>query len=143
MQLKILHWNANGLQEDIDSAQIKQIMCDHNIDIMIINETKLIAKDKVKVQGFNCFRLDRDAQNRGGGVLILVNEKYQCNKKRFKTKNIESIGIQINRNNTIVSAYLPPQKLPDEAELIGISSASGQVIIIGDLNSRHHSWDYN
>ena len=93
---------------------------------MTINETKLIAKDTVKVQGFICFRLDRDAQNRRGGILILVNEKYQCNKKRFKTINVESIGIQINRNTIIVSAYLPPQKLADEGELNEIFSASGQ-----------------
>ena len=137
--LKIAQWNANGLQGKTE--ELKQFLREFNIDIMAINETKFCEKSKLYIPGFNCYRLDRNPTNRAGGVIILAKSDIDCEEVHFKTANMETIGININSNTTIVSAYLSPKNLHKETELDELYNSGNKVIVIGDLNSKHQSWD--
>jgi len=52
--LKIMFVNINGIREKLhETIQLAQ---DQLIDIIILNETKLIKKIPIKVKGYNVFR---------------------------------------------------------------------------------------
>lgn len=142
--LKIGHWNANGLANK--TSELQDFLQKHKIDIMLINETNLTPKMKnPDVPGYICYRKDRKAaksttKNPGGGVLALVNELLDIGEFpiNFETK-IEILGLKLN-NVLIYSAYAP-QNTIDDHSLNKMFNSGQQVIIMGDLNSRHPDWN--
>lgn len=57
-------------------------MFEHEVDIMLINETNYTNKHStIKVPGYDCFRRDRTVtgnHNPGGGVLILAKSNLEA-----------------------------------------------------------------
>ena len=107
-KLKISHWNANGIKSKL--TELKYYIQKHNIDVMLINETKIENKKECNVNGYKCFRKDHNVA--GGGELIYVKNEIECNEIQFNTNNLEAVGLQLRDKLTIVSAYLPPNLLP-------------------------------
>ena len=138
-KLLIGHWNANGLNENIE--ELKDFLLEFDIDIMLINETKFTSKNKCKISGYQIYRADRVSNNPGGGVLILAKESIPCCEINLKTKTVESLGIKLANGLLIFSVYLPPSKVIDTAELTKLFQAGSKVIIMGDLNSKHMDWN--
>ena len=135
-KLKISQWNANGLRNKI--SELKEFFYHNNIDIMIVNETKLNSKCRCSVSGYTCYRKDRDSA--GGGVLIYIKNKIPASEVNFNLKNIEAIGVLVNEL-LVVSAYLPPNKKLLNKELDAIFKAGKQVVLMGDLNAKHENWN--
>ena len=58
--------NGNGLYGNIN--ELRQFICDHRVDIMLINEVTLSSDKIVNVQGYRCIRKNRNPE--GSGVMI-------------------------------------------------------------------------
>ena len=141
--LKIAHWNSNGLQDKFN--ELKSFIENHNFDIITLNETKFTPKNNCKLPGYTHYRIDRpplqnSTQNPGGGSLMLVKNTIKHSEVQVNNNSeIEIIGIRIG-NLHVFSTYVPQDKM-DETTIDALLSSSQRVIIIGDLNSRHEIWN--
>ena len=121
----------------------------------MITETKMIPEDKnidyFRFGGYNIFRLDRGTEDRGGGVVILVdiNLNSESIPANLYQNNTESIACMVKfGNKTLVLGclYRPPNS-PHEYN-VGInrviSSLSNitadQYLICGDFNYPRIDW---
>ena len=115
-----------------------------DVDIILLNETRLKSVHTFKVPGFDCYRVDRE-RSRGGGVAILIrNNISHCQFKLPETKMIEAVAIMINvdaKPLLLVSAYCPKQGGEFKSDLDKLIAAASAVIVAGDLNAKHSFWN--
>lgn len=57
--LKLLNWNANGLQRQF--YEFKHFLHDQKIDIACLTETHLNNSNKMNIPGYIIYRKDRNA----------------------------------------------------------------------------------
>ena len=103
--LSIGHWNANGVRRNL--SEIRQFMLEHNVDILLLNETKLKSTVKFNILGYDSVRKDRADGRAGGGVMILIKQSVQYTEIPAKTNNLETVAIKLSNNLIIVSLYNP------------------------------------
>ncbi|KAK0073148.1 hypothetical protein PV325_010198, partial [Microctonus aethiopoides] len=71
--------------------ELEEMLSRLRIDVCLVTETKLsTTTDKSSISNYSCFKIDRTTSKHGGGVIILVNKKY-------------------NKNEIPVNSYLLPQ----------------------------------
>jgi len=80
--LNILQWNADGIRTK--KTELTRVLHDENIDLALIQETKLSKETNFDVNGYRAIRKDRetgrsgsrveDEKTPGGGILILVKD---------------------------------------------------------------------
>lgn len=73
-KINILNWNANGIFHK--KYELEELLHRKSIDVRSITETRLSHKKSVKFNNYNCYRTNRANSNGGGGVLLLVNKKF-------------------------------------------------------------------
>lgn len=106
--IKIITWNANGILHK--KNELEELLYRERIDICLVTETKLNYKKNISFINYNCYREDRIADNAGGGVLILVNKKFNNSEKLVNANminivgSIEYIAIKLNRT-TYIAVY--------------------------------------
>ena len=83
--LKIIHWNARSILPKI--SDLKNMMGKEAPDIVTINETWLNQKKRLHLKGYTTFRKDRGTT--GGGVLIMVMERYQASEQHIQPFQLE------------------------------------------------------
>lgn len=62
MTAKVITWNANGLIPKI--TELRTYIQTQDIDIALINETKMSDKDKLRIKDYTILRTDRNAWGR-------------------------------------------------------------------------------
>lgn len=143
--IRIGHWNANGLEHKAN--ELKNFITRHNIDIMLINETKTSNTYNLKLFGYTCYKKDRPGNHSGGGLLIIINNRIKHNElgvdHNFKT--IEVLGIRLKNNTILYSIYLRPKignvtNKVDTTELDNLINNNNKVILVGDWNAKHTTW---
>ena len=137
--LRLTHWNANGLRKNLN--EVKQILIEENIDIMLLNETKLRSLTKFKVTGYQCVRKERDNDKAGGGVMILVKDNIQYSEVFLSLSSIEAVAIKLVDNLIIVSAYNPPKSKLLVNDLNILNKLGKKILIYGDLNAKNTYWN--
>ena len=63
-QLKIMQWNAEGVIRK--KTELERILKKENIDICCIQETHLQKDKRFRVRGYQCFRNDREGDQKKG-----------------------------------------------------------------------------
>ena len=137
--LKISHWNINGISDN--SSELKQHMRDHDVDIMLLNETKLNSKRIVKVIGYNCIRKDRNEKGTDGGVMIYIKKGIKCHEVPVDSKTIEAVAIKLDDKTVIVSAYKAPGTKLDVNDLNLIFKTGKKVLLYGDFTAKNSAWN--
>lgn len=66
--LKIAFWNIAGLRAGRNEAEV--FLDEHNVDVLLLNETYLRLCDNPKIRNYNLYRTDRDGA--GGGTAVYV-----------------------------------------------------------------------
>lgn len=144
-ETNILNWNANGIKRQ--ENQLRHFIASHNIKIACISETHLLPQIKFSIPGFNIYRNDRLSATAAGGVAILVHKDIKHTLINSPTSNdLETIAITTKINNkdtTIISAYKPPNKLFPRKIYTEIFGNNDNIMLIGDLNSKHCGWGCN
>ena len=122
--LKILQLNIDSVMSKIE--ELKQLVKKHEVDIFMIQETKLtkaVEKDKPRVPGYTIIRKDREQpkgeeNNRGGGLLVGIRKTVpysymdKLNIRGLKDHKTEAQTIEIPTGNKkkvrITNIYVPP-----------------------------------
>lgn len=147
--LNIIFWNCRSIKNNY--LELYDLLSINNVDICFLTETWLTSNVNIPKFGYNCIRCDR-SDRRGGGVAILVKQNIKNYKPIFvKTNIIENVGITLKTADSkiinLFAVYFPggianPESKgtfrKDVRKLLKIDS---NVIICGDLNSRHRNWN--
>lgn len=140
--IKLAVWNANGIRNKINEVEI--FLNNYNIDIIIITETKLQATDKIKIRNYSVHKYDRNDPVPGGGVAILIKKSIPYVKITINQNlSFEYACIKLNNDLSIIGIYNKPTNYYEINELLIINNLSNRVIIGGDFNSKHISWNCN
>lgn len=143
-QVRIIHWNSQGISNTSKMVQLEELLERKRIDICLLNETFLKDHHKFQMTNYKVHRNDRDDRF-GGGVAILV--RNTINHKLLpltKTNKIENISIEMKiQNKTIVitSAYSPSYGTNFGNDVLGLCPSTKEFIVFGDFNARHTSWN--
>lgn len=142
-QLRILHWNAEGISNLSTAKQLELLLFQENIDVVMLNETLLKDHHKLYLKGYVIHRLDRPTP--GGGVAIAV--KHSIKHKllpTYRTKTIENISISTTINNRYViltAAYSPKYHNSFESDIKKLTPFNKEFIVFGDFNARSSAWN--
>lgn len=99
-KLNICTWNASGIRHKV--SELIEFLSRFKIDLMLINETKLSAKDRFKIRGYTCERYNRD--NAAGGIMILVKNNVPYKVVKIRHSIIENVCIKLANGVHIVAA---------------------------------------
>jgi exonuclease III len=139
-----INWNANGLKKQRNS--FAAFLSHHNVDIACVSETHLINSDTIKFSGYKIYRYDRPLNRRpAGGVAIIIRNNIKYNQMPIISdlRSLEVIAISLTINNkliTLISAYQSPSKPMYTKDYETIFSKNNNIILLGDLNSKHSNW---
>lgn len=137
--LNIAFWNANGLQDKIQ--ELTYFLEKYKIDIMLLSETKLTNKIKIKIKNYKVYRKDRSNNTPYGGVVILAKNNIPAAEIPTNTISMETVAIKISDGHVIISTYIPPSNKIDTKELSTLFNMASKVLVAGDLNSKHTTWN--
>lgn len=76
-QIKIAAINVNSLITNYRRFELLHFAQLHNLDIILISETKLNSKYRLQFKEYNIIRTERLNATRGGGTAILMKNKFQ------------------------------------------------------------------
>ena len=152
--IKILFWNCNGLRTGID--ELRDFVQQNPVDLILIQEVKCKSSKFLKIKNYKLYHTPRITNNEisnFGGTAIFVNNKIPHAHIPSLDLNItENTNIQIyidKRNSLVISSVyirilnnsnIPNiQALPHDLEKL--LNLHNNVILAGDFNSHHTSWD--
>lgn len=109
-QIRMLHWNSNGISNFSNQKQFEILLESKGIHIASLNETFFKSNHKPYFTNYFIYRNDR-IQTVGGGVALLIHKTIAHTILPLtKTTLIESISAEIvinNRKIVVTSAYSP------------------------------------
>lgn len=73
--LRIMTWNANGLNERTQELEI--FLRTMNIDIALISETHFTNKSYIKIKGFEAQWTNHPSERARGGSAIIIKENIK------------------------------------------------------------------
>ena len=161
-KLKILQWNADSILSKIQ--EFRDFIKEKEIDIFLIQETKLITADKTpKVKDFTIIRQDRiqrrgNEKNRGGGLLIGIKESipYRISRTEFAGEKDEisewmsvEIPVKGKQKLRLNNIYIPPTRKQNttsgKEKMTEITTekwmATKMDCLLGDFNAKSEVWD--
>ena len=144
--LRIIQWNADCLRTK--ALELQDRLQSDDIDICIIQETKMNTSDKPSYQGYTCIRADRK-HLKGGGLAILIRSTLVFEKLdavSIDATETQSIKVRMGKNKWIyiTNVYCPPDnsKGHDQIKLRLDSIPSFKSsLICGDVNGHTQLWD--
>jgi len=102
-RLRILQWNADGI--NTKKAELEEYMKSKDIDIAVIQETKLGEKSGTPIiKGYTTIRKDRvvlrkSESRKGGGLMILVKKDIPVRRLRgWKGGTTEGLRVKVYAN---------------------------------------------
>lgn len=108
--LKIHFWNAkNGIANKV--TEIINYIKRRDIDILLVNETKLRANFKSKLRSYRVLRNDRLSDYPAGGLAVFIKRDIPFTEVKIQSDcRLETICIRLENNVYIVMAYNPAKK---------------------------------
>ena len=137
------HLNINSLRYKFD--EIKEVLTDNIVDLLIISETKLdesFNDNLFSVDGYKVQRRDRNQY--GGGLLTFIRSDFPSSRKQsLESEKIETLCHEVyisDRKWLIAGAYKPPSMSNNEftehfSRFADISLIHYEhMLLFGDLN---------
>lgn len=125
-------------------AELRQLASTHNIDILLLTETKLSGKRKIRFPGYeHTYKLR--ANKKGGGVSIFVKNTIKHQELQLPSNiQADAVAITLTDTNTLIASFYNPPRGKSHAltqDIAAITRLRNKVIIAGDLNAKHHRWN--
>jgi len=134
-------WNATSINGKED--EFGYYINNKNIDIALITETWLKSHSKINFSNYDIIRSD-STRNNAGGVAIVVNTKLKFHTLppiNISECEITLIKLQSGINLTVGVIYVPPNAQFVFESLNDIFNNYAPIIIGGDFNAKHRSWN--
>lgn len=142
-ELKILYWNCQGIGQK--RAELLQLVINHKIDILLLNETHLNPKKNFSLPNFTTYRTDR--LNTGisncGGTAILIRRNIPHNAITIPTTSIENTTLHTHFNGIdlrLGAVYKSPSSVINTEDLDNLLNSNGNIILAGDFNAKSPIW---
>ena len=168
-RLLVVGWNAEGLRKKI--PEFSRWLSAAKVDVAAIQEAQLPANKTLSVPGYQAAVFQRRARGRrgdgpakGGDVIIFVRDgiaftTIEASPLQPADNTTEWCGVRIfthqprgrnprEKHIDIYNVYRPPIRNSEEDQRVDHFALTGfpsdpNVIIIGDINGHHPSWDGN
>ena len=144
---KLMYSNINHLKSKMES--LKSILEETKPAVVALVETKMAEKEKMEMEGYTPYPLNRNQH--GGGVLLLVKKELKnlvvVVQEQIEVGEVMWITLSNNRNNIRIGVvYAPQEKVKVEELKIMYKSIKEQikeakakkqeVLIVGDFNCK-------
>ena len=86
----LFYADVNGFTLKRDG--LKQLIIEHNIDILILTETKVYTKTKIRLEGYQVFPSVSKGKN-GGGILVATKRSFCSSVMIDEGENAEFITV--------------------------------------------------
>lgn len=140
--LKVVTWNANGLQQHI--CELELFLVNKSIDICLISETYYTKETFLKIRGYNVYHTEHPAnKGRGGLAVIIKNIKHHEETKiELEEMQMTTIKVQAKRREFNISAiYCPQRNHLKKTDYQKLFRTLGEHFIIGgDFNAKNTHW---
>lgn len=140
-KIKICTWNSDSIK--LRKLEFEQFLINFEVDVCCLNETKLASNQKFHCNNYVIYRNDRNAH--GGGVAILIkNNIKHCVLPSLPNISQEHVIVNIYSKSgtfSIIAIYNPPKKSLNMKDLQKLCNVNKRVLILGDLNAKHLSWN--
>ncbi|KAK2578341.1 hypothetical protein KPH14_002065, partial [Odynerus spinipes] len=132
-------WNANGIKSRI--SYMKEFINRLDIDILIVNDTRLNERIKIKIKNYTCVRKDNPTKPTGG-VMVLIKNNIAYKEVPIDISVMwECIAIRLPNGIHFIGTYNSPSNSIKRNDLDKILATGSKTILVGDLNARHSSWN--
>lgn len=134
--LRVLQLNCQGLQNK--TKEIENSLERNNIDVAVLNETKILNKTPPTLSRWNLAALTR---HRHHGTMVFVKKGITYNEELVEhTDEYELVKIRIN-TLTITATYVRPNANIETNTLKAAGTTDH--LIVGDLNAHNIEWGGN
>lgn len=140
-KLRLGTWNANGLNNK--KQLLTHFLHEHDLDVLVINETKLTDNKTFKLNNYNILRRDRPGNRAAGGVIMCIKTDVLYRQMTNVHQNIENIAVKLKDGPTIIGAYNRPNYNYTTHDLDALFNLDRKVILLGDFNAKHDTWNCN
>ena len=136
----------NGFRSKKDS--LKQILCEHDVDILLLTETKVHTSSSIKLEGYQLFPAVR-SKRQGGGILVAIKYGLCSSIMVDKGDEAEFITVRLrfdDQHIRLVLVYGPQEndsvnKIQDFYDSISVqveraNLAGDSVFLVGDFNAK-------
>lgn len=139
----MVSWNANGIFRK--TAELGDFLNEHDVDILLIQETHLRPCNCLKLPNYTVYRQDRLQGPKGGTAIALKSSiLHQIPEASHNLSHTESTTIilpnALSLPLQISSIYIPPDKPFHVPDFHALLSANHPVLLAGDFNAKHHAW---
>lgn len=143
MNLRLLHWNADGLRDK--GHHLRHILRTQDVDVALISETHLRPTDRLRAAGYYVYRAEHQAANgapfRGLAVMIRQRIAHRAIPP-VNGEKILTLGVELElggQPTDVLALYAPPGANFAAAELEAALSRK-PTLLAGDWNAKHISW---
>lgn len=142
--IKIIFWNANGIQHKIN--EFLDLSIKTKADIILLSETNLNSNKPLKLHNFHTYRTDKPSLNghpSHGGTAVLVHRRIVHTHVILNTTlSSTSIIISIGQHQIRISSiYKSPSHPLSNADLDILTTSCDWFIAAGDINAEHPMWN--
>ena len=105
--------NVNGLKSKADS--IKQLVAENNVDILLLNETKVYTSKAINIKGYQSFPVVRK-DRQGGGIFIGVGHGSYETVMVSQGDDADFVTVRLKNNREgirLILAYGPQENDPE------------------------------
>lgn len=139
--LKIMLWNANGLQKELKNLQL--VLESKNIDICLISETHFTKETYVTLRNYVIYHTihPKNCARGGSAVIIKKNIKHFL-EGRLQSDEFQATIVTIDTKSypklSVSAVYSPPRHaISTEQYKTLIKMHTNSFIMGGDFNSKH------
>lgn len=141
--LKLALWNANGLVSQ--GPEIAAFIRLHDIDIMLISETRYTNRSYYRIQGYTIYDTKHpDGTGHAGSAVIIRNSIKHYESPKYQTEQIQATNICVKDRYgtlTISAIYCPPKhKIKEDVYTQFFATLGSRFLAGGDYNAKHHRW---
>uniref|UniRef100_A0A670IB05 Reverse transcriptase domain-containing protein n=1 Tax=Podarcis muralis TaxID=64176 RepID=A0A670IB05_PODMU len=141
MNLKILTWNVNGMNDKTKRNKIGNVLKKKKLDVICMQETHVARKHKHVLVNKNLGTefINATAEKKKG-VVTYVNEKWEP-KLIYKDEDGRILGVQINFQGekiNVVNIYAPNSNRPEffkKLEQVLLELENNKTVLLGDFNA--------
>ena len=143
--LKIMHWNAEGVNSKKDGyskkVELENILHEEQVHVCCLQETHLNEDVAFKVRGFQCYRSDRKNRKKGGVLTLVRNNISTCQFEEYmEGAEYQMLHLRTASTEFHLLNYYCPSDRPLALASIPIKE---RLIVCGDFNSHSQSWGYD